>query len=417
MVTTAASDGRRLRQRRFKLHVLYAATITCVAVLAGYKGVLPVFRSHLKDYLDIGDAGFGLLFSVGYLPGLVSVLLGGQLIDYWGPRRVIRICLTGVGSAMLVVAVGGQRFWAFLLATAISGSFNGPLFIAISAYLGKLFPRNQRQVISLNLASTSVGGMMFPLVAEGLLALAASGDTVGFAHVLHLPFLLVGALLLALSFVYRRPAVASGARAMPGENGRRWSRRDLLLPRRAFLLAVLIALHGVSDTTLHAWMARFLESASFAAQLIKPGVVLSGFALSYLIARVCLALLPDRVARRALVVVPGLLGGGILIAGILSRSYLFTAGGYVLGALCWSCEYPAIVSTLMRHDRRRFGAALAMSGMMAALALFIGMNAMGWMIERLGEARMWQAMLLPACGFPLVGIGGWFWWQLHGDEA
>ncbi len=411
--STAPADSRR--QRRIRLHVFYAAAITAIALLAGYRGVLPVFRSHLKAYLDIGDAGFGLLFSAGHLPGLVSILLGGQLVDRWGPRRVIRIGLVGLGCAMLVVAFGGQRLWAFMLAVAIAGTFNGPLFIAISAYLGKLFPRNQRQVLSLNLASTSVGGMMFPMVAESLLALAERSGTIHFAHVLHLPFLVVGTLLVGLSFVYRKPRAATAAQTAPAGKGRRWQWRDLMLPLRAFWLALFITLHGVSDSILHVWMARFLESASFAAQSIRPGIVLSGYALAYLLARGFLALLPERWGRRGLMVVPGLLGGGILIAGLLSRNYLLTAAGYVVGGLCWSCEFPAIVSTLLRHDRRRFGAAMAMAGMMTAIAMFISMNAMGLLVDRIGESRMWMTMLLPAAGFMLVGIGASIWLRVYGN--
>ncbi len=397
--------------RRFRRHALYAAMISVIGVLAGYKGILPVFRSHLMDYLDIGDSGFGLLLSVGFLPGLASGLLGGQLIDRWGPRRVIRICLVGISCGMLIVTFAGQRFQAFLLATAISGIFTAPLFIAISAYLSKLFPRNQRQAISLNLASSSIGGMMFPFVAEGLLSLAEKSGTIRFAHVLHLPFFIVGMLLLSLSFIYR-PNTATPVHTLPdapNKAGPRWSWRDFLLPRRAFLLAMLITMHGTSDTILYFWMARFLESASFPEQPIKPGVVLSGFALAYLVARGLLALLPGHVARRALMMVPGLLGGGILIFGILTRSYLLTSAGYVLGAFCWSCEYPALISSLLRHDQRRFGAALAISGMMTALAIFTGMNAMGLLIDHIGEPNMWKAMLLPVLGFPLVGVGGGIW--------
>jgi len=42
-------------------HLLYAVVITVIAIIAGYKGVLPVFRSHLMQYLGIGDDRFGLL--------------------------------------------------------------------------------------------------------------------------------------------------------------------------------------------------------------------------------------------------------------------------------------------------------------------------------------------------------------------
>ena len=108
----------RQRQRR---HLRYAFVLSALAVLAGYLGVLPIFRSHLKAYLGIGDARFGFLFSIGALPGLVSVLLGGQLVDRWGPRRVIRVGLLGIGSAMLIIALCGARFWAFAAAFGISG--------------------------------------------------------------------------------------------------------------------------------------------------------------------------------------------------------------------------------------------------------------------------------------------------------
>jgi hypothetical protein len=105
-------------------------------------------------------------------------------------------------------------------------------------------------------------------------------------------------------------------------------------------------------------------------------------------------------------------GGTILIAGILSRNYLLTAGGYVLGAFCWSVEYPSLVSTLMRNDRKRFGAAMAASGLLTGLSMFVSMNVMGLIIQRIGSDRMWKVMLVPPVGFLLVGIGGFAWLML-----
>lgn len=402
-----------------KRRLLYALVITVIAVVIGYTGVLPVFRGHLKEYLGIGDAGFGLLFSIGSLPSLISILLGGQLIDRWGPRRVIRVCIIGVGCAMLAVALGGQRFWIFLLAALLAGTFQGPLFIAISAYLGKLFPNHQRRVISLNLASASLGGMMFPLVAEGLLTLANRYPGIDFRHILHVPFFLSGVLLFSLSFIYRKRLTVSGRRLAGKKMGDRrpWGWRDLLLPRRSLALAALISLHGAVDSSLNIWMARFLESASFPHHPVAPGLVLSGYSLAYLLSRGLLAMLPDSWGRRVLLIAPGMLGGAVFIAGLLSRSYIWTATAYVLGALCWSCEYPAIVSTLMRHDRRRFGAAMAMAGVITSIGMIIILNAMGLMTQRIGEEHMWKGMLMLACGFPIVGIGAWVWTWKTGVHA
>ncbi|MCF7854829.1 MAG: MFS transporter [Candidatus Pacebacteria bacterium] len=402
---------------RFRRHLFYALVITVLVVIAGYHQVLPVFRSHFKNYLQIGDARFGFLFSISALPSLISILLGGQLIDRWGPRRMIRIGLTGLGTSMFVVAFAGQRFWPFAVAAGIAGVFSGPLFIAVSAYLGKLFPNNQRQVLSLNLASTSAGGMMFPLVAEGFLTLARRSETIAFRHILHLPFFIVGSIVLVSSLIYRKRAHAglSAGDAPASSDNRSWHWRDLLLPRHSFFLAALIAVHGISDSTIHVWMARFLESRSFHAALIAPGLVMSAHSLAYLLARGVLAALPDRVGRRMFMIVPGLLGGGILIGGILSRDYLLTACGYIVASFCWSCEYPAMVSTLLRTDRRRFGAGMAVAGVISSMIRFLLLIGMGILIERLGEQMMWLVMLVPACGFPLIGVGGWVWQRWYGE--
>jgi len=401
--------SKTTRQKRLQHHLFYAVVIMLVSIIAGYRGILPVFRSYLKDYLAIGDASFGLLFSIGAFVGLPGVLLGGYLVDRWGPQQVIRICLTGVGAAMLLIALGGQCFWIFIVAMGIGGLFNAPLFIAISAYLGKLFPRNQRQVLSLNLASYSIGGMMFPLVAEGLLFLVKQFENIEFRHILHSPFLLTGSLLIGLSFIYRKNPLSSPSGHFGGKTSRGLHLRDFWLSPNSRLLAFLFALHGTADSAMYLWMARFLESNAFFPRPFPPGLVLTGYSLAYLLSRVFLASLPDRAGRRAFLVFPGLLGGSIVIAGIISHNYLLTAGGYVLGAFCWSGEAPTFVSMLMRIDRRHFGAAMATAGLIGGVLLFTVMNTMGFLIERLGEVNMWKVMLLPACGFLLVGLGGTVW--------
>lgn len=396
-------DGSRLRRNG-----LYAAVIAAITVVTGFKGILPVYRVHLRDYLSIGDGGFGLLLGIGSLTGMVGLLFGGWLLDRLGPRRILRFCLTGIAATMFLLAFAGPRFRVFLLAMALSGLFSAPFAIAVSAYLAKLFPYHRRRILSLNLASTSLGGMMFPLLAESLLGWSRRSARVTFGHILHLPFLLSGALVFGASLLYRKTKRPTPGRHR-GATRQCWQWRDLVLPPRAFGLAVLIALHGLADYTLFAWMPRFLGSESFQTQPVTPGLVMSGYALAYLGARGFLAVLPEWLGKRAFLVWPGIIGGGILFAGLLSRNYMFAVGGYLLGALCWSCEYPAMVGALLHHDSRRFGATMAVSGLMSGLLIFLVMNGFGWAVERIGDSRMWTIMLLPALVFVLVGTGGLLW--------
>ncbi len=408
------STPNRALSKRGRRHLTYAGMAAMLGLLAGYSGVLPVFRSHLLEYLGIGDRGFGLLFSVGSIVGLVGTLFGGVMIDKWGPRRAIRITLVGFGISLLMIALAGTSFSMFIAAAAVGALFRGPMAIAVDVYLAKLFPRHQRRLISLNLASTSLGGMMFPIAAESLLRLSTTSPDVTFAQVLHIPFFVVAGLMLGCSLIYRPRTRTDGANHKGRSSGLSW--RSLLLPPRALLLAVLLTLHSLCDTVLYIWMPRFLESESFDAILIPPGFVLSGFALAYFLSRVALAALPDRVGRRFFLFVPGITGGTIIVLAILSRSFLVTSIGYVLAGLIWSAEYPMFVSTVMRCDKQRFGAVMAVSGVFFGVAMFVAMNWMGALMERIGDEHMWKGMLVPAAGFILVGLIGWVWSRLYGEH-
>ena len=255
---------------------------------------------------------------------------------------------------------------------------------------------------------------MFPMAAYGLLRLSTRSPEVTFAQVLHIPFFVAAGLMLSCSLIYRPRTKTDSANHKGRSSGLSW--RSLLLPPRTLLLAVLIALHGLCDSVLHFWMPRFLESKSFDAELIPPEVVLSGFALAYLLSRLALATLPDRVGRRFFLFVPGITGGTIIVLAILSRSYLVTSIGYILAGLIWSAEFPVFVSTVMRHDKQRFGAVMTVSGLFGGVAMFVAMNWMGALMERIGDEHMWKGMLAPAAGFILVGLIGWVWSRLYGEH-
>lgn len=385
----------------------FAVATVVLVILCNAGRILPVFRDELQRYLGIGDQGFGALFSIGAATGIAAVVVGGALVDRWGPRRVLCWCFGGTAAAMALLALAGRNWRLMMIALGLQGIFSRPLIIAVTAYLMRLFPNNRRRALSLNLAAGSMAGIFFPTLAEGLLTLWRRVAAVSFAMIVHLPFV-ASALALALgSFLYRRRSAESAEEASAS---RRWHWRDLLLPRRTVFLVVLLALHGAADSILHVWMARFLGGGSFSSRPFAPGFALSGFAVAYLLARGGLALIPERRGRRSLMIVPGILGGGLLIAGILTRSYALTAAGYIGGAFLWSAEFPAILSVAVQQETERIGAVMALQQVICLTLTFVGVTGVGVVVARLGEAEMWRVMLVPAAAFPLVGLGSACWW-------
>jgi MFS family permease len=231
-------------------------------------------------------------------------------------------------------------------------------------------------------------------------------DSVTFSHVLHVPFWFVAGLLLAGSFFYRR-GVSFSRTGLAGSAPNKWY--HLRLAGGRWLLIALAALHGICDSAACLWLPRVLGGDCFDVQTFAPGFVLAAAALAYVISRLILAALPERTGTRIMLVVPGLLGGGVFIAGILSRNQALTAGGFVLGSFLWSLEYPALLAMLAGKEHRQFGSALAIMAIATGVGTFITVNLMGWLAAALGETGLWAILLIPACGFPLICIGGTVW--------
>lgn len=385
-----------------------ALGIVTLAALATYGScVLPVFYEELKAYFGIGSGAYGLMLSIGSLGSVMAALAGGVLVDRRGPRRVIRWCLLGLGASLALMALCG-RVWALMAAgIGVAALFQSTCYLAVNAYLVRDFPDNKRRMLALSSVAASAAGIVFPLLGEGLLTLKSEVPAVNFSLTLHVPFAVLALALLTAGVVLRTDDRRQELQAA----ARPWTWRDVRLPWRTLALVLLAALHAAVDTTLFLWMPGYLLSGAFAEQSMRPGWVLSAYGAAYLVSRVALMFVRESTGRRAFLVLPGLLGGGTMIAGLLSRDYTTTAVCYVLGGLLWSVEFPTILSLIAEESGPRFGTAGAMVSLGMAVGTFLLLNQTGWLVGRLGPETMWMAMLIPALGFPgfALGAAAWLW--------
>jgi len=324
--------------------------------------------------------------------------------------------LFGAAAGMAMAALAGQ--WRLLLvALGFTAMFSWPMYIASQSYLVRLFPFRRRRVLSLSLVVMSTTGLAVPLLAEGLLYLRRTHPAVSFSHILHVPFAVTAGLLLLGTMLYRRSrslGAAAGRLPAPGGPGRR------PLGQEALLLVGMMVVHGMCDSSAMMWMPRVLGSSSYAARPLPPGVVTAGFSLAYVLARGLLSVLAEHWGRRVMMIAPGLLGSGVFLAGVLSRSQVATSVCYVLGGFCWSFEYPAVLSILAGDGgpdvHRGFGSALGLVSLGSGLGTFALANAMGLLAKSLGDASLWMILILPAAGFPLVSLGGAIWVRRFGGR-
>lgn len=389
---------------------LYFGATVLIAALSSYSQVLSVFRDQLQDYLNIGLKKYGLLMSAGAIPGAIGALGAGVLVHRAHPRAVIRAALVGGAVGLGLFAWRGPSYQRLILATVIVAASGQALFISIQSHVVELFPQQRRRALSVYLVALSAVGMFYPLWAEFLLERSQNDPAVDFGSVLHWPFGVVAILVVAGSFLYRQgkaqsPSSDPHSAGAAGEAAPRWSE---LWP-----LVGMLVLHGTVDTACWTWMPRVLDSPSFTEMPYLPGHVMAAFGLAYVVSRGALALMPDHVARRTMLVLPGICGGGLMLAGVLSRDYTLTAAGYVGGALLWSFEMPAITAEISRRAGRRFGLVISVGSLVGGVGVFVLTNAMAWLGDALPPEQLWRILLLPAAGFPCVGIGGAIWLWRH----
>lgn len=378
-----------------------------LAALAGIGVFLPVFRERLQDYFDLTTSQFGLLLNCGFLAGVLGAVLGGASLARFGDRRIMRICFAGCAAGMLISAWPGS-WLLFLAGLSLTAFFFAPLGIALQAYLTTLYPNRRRKIVALNLVAVAVCGMLFPLLVEFLLSLTRPENHTDFAWILHGLFATTGIIILGGLVTGMRRSDGGTPDGMSAGGGT----RDATLPRGAVaLLVALLALHGAADNVLALWMPRVLSSRSFADQPFLPGAVLAAVSLAYVVSRLLLSFLPEDRWRWRMMILPGLLGGALALAGILSRDQAWTAIGYVAGAFCWSVECPVFIAFLAGAGPR-FGKAMATFNVISLLTIFCLGTSLGMLGDRLGEERVWRILLVPAALFPLIGLGG-LWWVLR----
>jgi MFS family permease len=393
---------------------LFAGVTILLWSLPRMRGMLGVFRADMQDYFGISLSQFGLLLSIGSLPGVVGSLLGGRAVDRIGPRAVMRVCLIGTAAGMILVSLA--EHWGFMIFSLCVLALFGPtLSIATHAYLVRLFPNRRRRVLAISMVVVSVMGGCFSLLAEGLLQLHRHSEAVGFGAVLHAPFAIVAVLLLLGSLVYTRRGATTGT-DVP-DVGLDPASGNHLAPGSILLVALLVT-HTTFDVSAHIWMPRVLESKSFQEVLFKPGYVMFGFSGAYVVSRSLLSLLPEHRGRWVMMIAPSFLGAAALTAGLLSRSQGVLSVCYVLAGFLWSVEYPVILAILAERSPRRFGSAMAVQWVGMGLGIFAVTNLMGLLGQHLGEANLWKILFVPACGLPLVGLGGAVWvWRFGGEGA
>jgi MFS family permease len=89
-------------ETNYRWYILILAALTDTLLVALPSMCLPVLFKEISSELHLALVQVGLIWGIGSLPSIVTVLVGGAIGDRWGPKRVLTVSclLVGLSGAL-----------------------------------------------------------------------------------------------------------------------------------------------------------------------------------------------------------------------------------------------------------------------------------------------------------------------------
>jgi MFS family permease len=306
-------------ENNYRWTILFLATLTNTLAVAIPAMCLPVLFSEISRDLHLSLVQVGLIWGIGALPGILTVLVGGALGDRFGPKRVLMLCCVLAG---LAGALRGLSFnFLSLAGTVFLFGLLTPFFTMNTLKAcGLWFPRRQ---IGLASGFLSMGMALGFLVGSLVSATVLSPWLGGWRNVLFLYGLV--SVLLGIPWYFTRPD-PHPAGLTDGQTGRLSMRQAITRVarlRNVWLLGLaILGIGGCIQGTL-GYLPLYLRGAGWPA--VRADGATAAFHMASLVCVIPIALWSDRLGSRKKI----LLGAALAIIAGISLLAL------VNGAMVW----------------------------------------------------------------------------------
>jgi len=131
------------------------------------RSALSYVIAPLQQEFGLNNAQFGLLYAAFGLSYLIMTLVGGILVDRFGPRRILSLfsALWSLVSAMMALTTG---FFSILCLRVLLGVAEGPAFPALTRVSADWLPQQERgRALAMSLAAIPLASVIgAPLISN-----------------------------------------------------------------------------------------------------------------------------------------------------------------------------------------------------------------------------------------------------------
>ena len=309
--------------------VVTCSALTAVALPFFMVGGLAV---QIMDALNLSEAAFGGVVTVGFLTGALTAPAGGRVADRIGPRKAIYLGCVLCGLALLGLGTIAGDWLALMLLLCLAGLAIALTDPALAILIGRTIPPS-RQGLAFGIkeasipASTLVAGLAVPTIAL----------TVGWQWAFAvgaIPLALIVALLPRLRLTAAPPALHPHTSR---------DDRPRLTPARGALLIAAVA--GALGTLSSSGVGIFLTDSAVEMGFSEAGagILLAVGSLAGMAARILAGARADRTGGPQFRLISGMLAVGALAlalgsTGVPALLVVATLGAFT-GGWAWTGIY------------------------------------------------------------------------------
>jgi len=190
--------------RYYGWRVVLAANLGILVGFSLYAYTFGIFVKPLSASFGWNRETISGGFALSALAAAICSPLGGRWLDRYGPREIILACTAAFGCAIASMGLLTSRVWQFYLTCLIIGAVGNITQMGYAHAISSWFQEYRGTALGLVLAGDGIGLMIFPVLAQTLVA--DSGWRTGYT-VLGSLVIVLG---LPLAFPYARARSQDG---------------------------------------------------------------------------------------------------------------------------------------------------------------------------------------------------------------
>ncbi len=367
-----------------------------------------VASPHIRDALLLSEGDLGWLLSSMFLAGMPGSLVCGWLADAGHTRLAL------VGSATVVVAGFAvcalpPSYILYLSGTATMGfGLHGLSTLCNTIVVRECAGETRRAVTVLQISAAAAGAISPVLWAWAIEW--ASGSGMSAAATIQTLFAIGAAgcaLVLPVSF---RIGVGTRPNAPDKPSGSKLAGGVGLA-----MVCIFVALHTGADNALYVWAPDF-ATRRFDPSPFPVAWIISAFSGAYLVGRLVLVSLPERIGDLTLLGIASGLGAVLSLFAFQSESQYVLTLLYTLAGVAMSIDYPSIMAHIGRQFPHSTGRVMALAGAVSGGAGFLVPPAMGYIGEMTGN--MVAGMMLPVAMLATLSAAAFVWrWRVRAHSS